>query len=496
MHERIRCEKLKDKIISAEEAASWVKDGMTIGTSGFTPAGFPKLVPSALADRIATMNEPFGIDLITGASVGEELDGRLAEMNAIRRRIPYQSNRTLRRQINEGQVRFSDMHLSHITPELRYGNLGTVDIGIIEAHAITEAGHIVPTTSVGISPTVARVAKTLIVELNITHPMELEGIHDIFIPADQPDRQPIPLVRPANRIGRPFIIAGPDRIQGIVISDKVDHVPDFHPATETEHTIARHLLDFVCHEIKVGRIPDSLPWQSGVGGVANAVLQGFLDAPLGQLEFFSEVLQDSVLDLIDAGRLAFASGCSVTLSDKGLERFHREIRKYKRHIVLRPQEMSNNPELIRRLGVIAVNTAIECDIYGHVNSTHVLGGQLVNGIGGSGDFARNAWLTVFVTPSTAKNGLISAIVPFCSHVDHAEHSVDVMVTEQGLADLRGKSPRERAQLIIDRCAHPDYRPLLNDYFARACKDRGGHEPHLLDEAFGFHTRFLATGSMK
>jgi len=136
------------------------------------------------------------------------------------------------------------------------------------------------------------------------------------------------------------------------------------------------------------------------------------------------------------------------------------------------------------------------DIYGHVNSTHVTGSQLMNGIGGSGDFLRNGALTFIVTPSTAKNGCISAIVPMVSHMDHSEHSVDVVVTEHGLVDTRPLTPRQVAEQIIKTCAHPDYRDLLWDYYQRAIYTHGGHEPHLLDEAFGFHTRYLATGSMK
>jgi hypothetical protein len=67
-----------------------------------------------------------------------------------------------------------------------------------------------------------------------------------------------------------------------------------------------------------------------------------------------------------------------------------------------------------------------------------------------------------------------------SHIDHTEHDVDIIVTEHGLADLRGKTPKERAVEIIEQCAHPDYRPLLRDYYARALERTGGaHTPHLL-----------------
>ena len=496
MRQRIRCPKLLDKIVTAEEAAALIRDGMNVGCSGFTPAGYPKLVPLALAKRIRETGEKTRINLFTGASVGNELDGALAEVEAIDRRMPYQSNKLLRDQINAGKVRFYDLHLSHVSAEIRYGYFGPVDVAIIEAHAITEEGNIIPTTSVGISPTLARIARTIIVEVNCVHPPELEGIHDIFMPEDQPDRQPIPIVKPSNRIGQPYIKAGPDRIHYIVLSDRPDSHSPFTPFSDVEKRIAEQLIDFIQTEVRSGRMPKGLPWQSGVGSVANAVLRGFLNSDFQNMEFYSEVLQDAVLDLVDSGKVVFASACSITLSDEGEKRFHQDIARYKRHLLLRPQEISNNPEVIRRLGVIAVNTALEADIYGHVNSTHLFGTQLMNGIGGSGDFERNAYVSIFVTPSTAKSGKISSIVPFVTHFDHSEHSVKVIVTEQGLADLRGKCPREIAREIITRCAHPDYRHMLLDYFERACREVGGHEPHLLAKAFSFHERFMDTGDMR
>lgn len=495
MNDRIRCPKLLEKVMTAEQAAALIQDGMNVGCSGFTPAGYPKEVPAALARRIKQTGEKCKINLFTGASVGEEIDGMLAEVNAIDKRMPYQSNSKLRKQINSGEVRFYDEHLSHVSSELRYGYYGAMDVAILEALAITEDGDVIPTTGVGIAPTLACLAKKVIVEVNTHYPLELEGIHDCFLPMDQPDRMPLPMVQVSNRIGRPYIKLGADRIDAIVITDNPGTHSSFAECTEDEISIAQQLIDFVSHEIKSGRMPRGLPWQSGVGGTANAVLKGFLTADFRNMEFYSEVLQDTVLDLIDAGIVTCASGCSITLSEEGSKRFLSNLSKYKPHVILRPQEISNNPEIIRRLGIIACNTAIEVDIYGHVNSSHIMGTQIMNGLGGSGDFERNSYLSVFVTPSTAKGGKISSIVPFVSHVDHTEHSVKVIITEQGLADLRGKCPREVAQEIISKCAHPSYRDMLQDYYDRAVREAGGHEPHLLREAFSFHQRFLEKGDM-
>jgi succinyl-CoA:acetate CoA-transferase len=247
--------------------------------------------------------------------------------------------------------------------------------------------------------------------------------------------------------------------------------------------------------VKAGRLPRRLPpLQSGVGSVANAVLHGFLQAGFGELDVYSEVLQDAVFDLLDAGAIRHASASSITLSPRKAKAVMADFARYRDRLILRPQEISNHPEIIRRLGLISINAAIEADIYGNVNSTHVLGSRMMNGIGGSGDFARNARLTVFVTKSVAKGGAISSIVPFVSHVDHTEHDVDVIVTEQGLADLRGLSPRERARAVIHHCAHPMYRPQLLAYYEEALA-RGGHTPHVLEKALMWHVRYEREGTM-
>jgi len=495
--QRIRYAPLLDKVVTADEAATHIRDGMTIATSGFTPFGYPKRVPQALADRVRRTGQPMKLTLLTGASVGDQLDGALARAGIVDRRFPYQTNDDTRKSINQGAIKYQDLHLSHVAQEVRYGFFGDIDVAIIEAVAITEDGGIVPSTSVGNSPTFVRKAKKIIVELNLNQPSGLEGMHDVYIPADPPARQPIPLVHPSDRIGTHFIPTDPEKIQAVVITDIPDAPPADVPGDAVADTMAGHLVEFLRHESKVGRLPSNLlPLQSGVGALANAVLRGLLDAGFGDLTMYSEVVQDSVLDLIDAGILKVASASSITFSGRVLTRFLSQLDKYRDKIILRPQEISNNPEIIRRLGVIAMNTALEVDIYGNVNSTHVLGTNVMNGIGGSGDFARNAYLTIFTTRSIAKDGNISSIVPMVSHVDHTEHDVKVIVTEQGVADLRGLCPRERARRIISCCAHPDYRDMLSDYLERAEKAGGKHTPHILDEALGWHCAFLKWKTMK
>jgi succinyl-CoA:acetate CoA-transferase len=73
----------------------------------------------------------------------------------------------------------------------------------------------------------------------------------------------------------------------------------------------------------------------------------------------------------------------------------------------------------------------------------------------------------------------------------------VLVTENGLADLRGLSPKQRARLVIEKCAADEFKPLLTDYFERALRNKGAlHTPHILSEAHSFHERYLKTGKMQ
>jgi succinyl-CoA:acetate CoA-transferase len=277
-----------------------------------------------------------------------------------------------------------------------------------------------------------------------------------------------------------------------------DYSPPSRPADGDSQLIAGHVLDFLTHEVRYGRLPATLPpLQSGVGNITNAVLAGLDAGPFPPLTAYTEVIQDSMLQLLRSGTMTIASATGFPLSEDGIADLQAGIAAYHDRIILRPQEISNHPEVIRRLGCLAMNGMIEADIYGNVNSTHIMGSSMQNGIGGSGDFARNASVAMFLSPSTAKSGAISCIVPMVSHVDHTEHDVHVIVTEQGLADLRGLPPRRRAQQIIDHCAHPGYRPALQDYLDRAtATGPGRHTPHLLDEALSWHVRYLHEGTMR
>lgn len=485
------------KNMTAAEAAALINDGDVVGFSGFTPAGAPKVVPNAIAERAEAEHaagRPFKIGMYTGASTGDMLDGALARANAVLFRTPYQSNKDLRTRINAQEAHYFDMHLSHEAQELRYGFLPRPQFAIVEACDLTDDGEIVPTSGVGILPTICRLADHIIVELNTTTPKALRGIHDIYEPQDPPMRQAIPVYRVSDRCGEPCVKVDPRKIVAVVESNVPNGGGKFAPIDDVTTKIGENVAHFLAAEIKAGRIPASfLPIQSGVGNIANAVLASLGENPdIPPFEMYTEVIQDAVIGLMKEGHVKFASGCSLTVSQPVLEDVYQNLDFFKQRIVLRPQEISNNPEVARRLGLITINTALEADIFGNINSTHVLGTKMMNGIGGSCDFTRNAYISIFTTPSTAKDGKISAIVPMVSHLDQSEHSVKVLITEYGVADLRGKSPIQRAHCIIDNCVHPDYRDMLRRYIESAPK---AHTPMNIYTCFEMHKAFAETGDM-
>ncbi len=484
--------------ITAREAAEIIKNGDTLGLSGFTAPGAPKAITEELAviaEKEHAEGRPFKVNIFTGASTSDHVDGVLSRANAINMRAPYQNVPDLRKRINCHDVHYFDRHLSDMSQETRYGFYGKIDVAIIEAADITDSGEIVLGCGVGNIPTYAAMADKIIIELNAKLPAALHGMHDIYMPLDPPYRREIGIYKPSDRIGSPVLKVDPAKVVGIVRTDSYDGVKSFTEPDAVSKQIGANVVSFLLNEYRNGGIPkEFLPLQSGVGNVANAVLYDLGESTvLPTFQMYTEVVQDAVYELIKKGKCSLASTCSMTFSDKVEEELFSNMDFFHDKIIMRPAEISNNPEVVRRLGVIAMNTALEADIFGGVNSTHVLGTKMMNGIGGSGDFTRNAYISIFSCPSVSKGGLISNIVPMVAHADHSEHSVDIVVTDQGIADLRHLDPVDRALSIINNCAHPDYRPLLLDYLKLG---KGGQTPHTLQAAFAFHCAFNETGDMR
>jgi acetyl-CoA hydrolase len=483
--------------LTADEAAARISNGDTVAFSGFGAAASAKAVPPSLAARARDLHskgKPFRIRVLTGASTDESIDEALAQAGAISWRAPYQSSPTLRQQINNQQVEYVDMHLSHVPQTVSFGFFGKIDIAVIEAIEVTRDGRVYLSSAIGASPAFLQWAEHVIIEVNQHHSMRLREMADILVLPPPPHRNPIPIYDPLTRVGWPYAVVDPRKVVGIVETDEPDRVAPFMPSDRVSQKIADHVVEFLLSEMRAGRIPpEFLPLQSGVGNVANAVMAGLGKHPgIPPFSMYSEVFQDALVELMEAGNLISASATGLNVTHDNLQRIYANMDFFSPRIVLRPQELSNHPGIIRRLGVIAMNTAMEVDIYGNVNSTHVCGQRIMNGVGGSGEFTRNAYLSIFTCPSVAKGGKISSVVPMCPHVDNNEHSVQVIVTEQGLADLRGLGPMQRAKVIIERCAHPAYRDYLRRYVAEAPV---GHIPHDLSRCFDLHRNLMAYGSM-
>ena len=512
---RIGKKSLLDKVRHVEEVVPYFKNNMSLGWSGFTGVGGPKIVPTALADFVEKQklnqdgSEEMRFNLITGASTDLPIESRWADLKMIKRRTPHQVGKKISAAINRGEILFFDKHLSMTPQDMLYGyytksqSQPNIDVALIEATEIDENGHVILGPSVGAVPEMVAYADKIIIELNTALP-SFKGVHDINMPLTPPNRIPYPVTQVHERFGTVGVPIPEDKILAIIESTQCDTVPDNAPSDVVSETIAGHLIDFFKHEVKQGRLPQNLhPLQSGIGNVANAIVGGLANSEFEDLQVWTEVFQDSFLDFLENGKLHYASSTSVRLTPKGFERFFKNFDQFKQKLILRSQQVGNHPELIRRLGCIAMNTPVEVDMYAHANSTCVNGSRMLNGLGGSGDFLRNAKLSVMHTPSsrptkTDKTG-ISCIVPFATHIDHTEHDLDVVVTEQGLADLRGLAPRERSRAIIKNCAHPDYKDQLFAYLELAekqCAGRAMHEPHSLANAFKMHLNAEANGTMK
>ncbi|KAK7424556.1 acetyl-CoA hydrolase [Neonectria magnoliae] len=508
---RIRNPALLKKLTRAEDLMHHFPNGAYIGWSGFTGVGYPKKVPTYMADYVEQNNlqGKLKYSLFVGASSGAETENRWASLDMINRRSPHQVGKDISKGINSGRINFFDKHLSMFPTDLVYGfytkdrENKNLDVTVIEASEILEDGSVVLGASIGATPELIQMADKIIIEVNTAIP-SFKGLHDITLTDLPPYRKPYQITDVRDRIGTESIAIDPSKVVAVIESDYQDATTDNTAADDNSYRIANHLIEFLEHEVKHGRLPENLlPLQSGIGNVANAIIGGLNNSKFKNLNVWTEVIQDTFLDLFDSGKLDYATATSIRFSPDGFRRFYSNWDEYAPKTLLRSQAVSNAPEIIRRLGVIGMNTPVEVDIYAHANSTCVNGSRMLNGLGGSADFLRNAKYSIMHTPSTRPSKTdphgVSCIVPMCTHIDQTEHDLDVIVTEQGLADVRGLSPRERARVIISKCAHPVYQPILSHYFEKAeseCLKKGmGHQPHLLFNSFDLHKALQDEGSM-
>jgi succinyl-CoA:acetate CoA-transferase len=474
--QRIRKAELRGKITTAKEAAQFFRDGMVVATSGTGVSGFPREVFGALKERIQN-GDSLRIDLISSGPLGPEIEDALAEVGGIRKRIGTVGSKMLRQAINRGEVGFLEGKTGKVCQYARRGYYGKIDVAVIEAAGINEKGQIIPGTCVYDAPDWLELASTVIIEINLRRPLEMEGMHDIYHP--EPSRC-IPLNHPLERIGSPYIPVDMPKIKHIVFADREDRIIPSSPPTEKTLRIAKNMEEFLKQERRrQGELP---PLEVGFGDVLNAFLWLLARSDFSSLIFYQGVATDPLLDLIDAGKIKGICCSGLRFSGSALHRFCSRLEHYKTYFILRPVTLTNSAEMVSRFGVMAINSGLEADIQGQVNSSHSRGSQLIGGVGGSYDFARNSSVSLFALSSTFQQGKISSIVPRVSHVDHTEHEVDVLITEHGIADLRALEPYERAERIIEQCADPKFRESLRTYVEKA-KVHGGRIPILVKDEF-------------
>lgn len=484
LEERILCPELFERVMSAQEAACGIRSGMTIGLSGFG-LGHPKAIPNALAE----LGEAKELSIISAAASDEEMIGNGVRTGSIARYSAFQVHKGLRNLINTGKVDFIDCHLSQLGRKIRKGYFGNIDCAIVECCKINADGGIVPTLNAAIVDAIVETADKVLLEINIGIPVSIEGIHDFGKGGA--------IHNILDRIGDYSVYCDPGKIAGIVFSDIPDPGARFRDTNELYESIAGNVVKFLENEVSCDRLPREFTFQSGMGGVANAVMSGLSRGGFSNLSMFTEVLTDAGLGFVRSGMVKQVSTTALDISHESLQYVYNEIDFFKKRVVLRPLDVTNAAENISEMNLVSMNTAVEVDIYGNVNSTNVMGSKMLNGLGGSNDFCRNAGISIFTTPSTAKDGAISSIVPMVAHVDSTEHDTDIIITEYGIADLRGKCPRNRVSELIENCAHPEYRKPLWDYYNGAVAICGeAQTPHDLSKALSWHQRFLETGSMK
>ena len=482
---------LKNRISTAEEAAASIRDGMTVAMSGYAMAGYPKAVVEALVRRKQS-GEDLSFGLITGANV-PWLDDTLGAEKLVSRRAPMVASRTLASQANNGSLRYVEQQMSKMPRLLRNGSFGPIDIAVVEALGFDAHGDLIPTSSIGMTHYLMDAADEIIVEINTAQPDALRNLHDIYIPAAAPDTQPIPLVRTNQRIGTSGLQVDPGKIRHIVETDIPERMEPQPAGTAVTKSIADHLFNFLELEVqKIGHLP---PIQTGFGSLADSVADAFQQSSFRDLQFFCGGITEPVLELLVSGKAVALSTGGLGMSER-VEQILNDTPNLSDHLVIRNGDITNSAEVIGRLGLVALNTGIEIDIYGNVNSSHIAGSRVVNGIGGGASFAQNAGLSVILMPSTAKGGAISNVVPMVSHQDISEHDVDVVVTEHGIADLRGLDDGERADAIVTHCASEAYRGQLAAYLRVARERCGGHHPQLPEAAFGWYRRLKEEGTMR
>jgi acyl-CoA hydrolase len=476
---------------TAEDASALITDSMHVAMSGYSGAGYPKAVVEALRER-KLAGDAFGISLITGANV-PWVDERLGSVGLLTMRTPMVAHKSLSTLVNRGEVCYAEQQMNRMPRLLRADAFGRIDILVVEALGFDAQGNLIPTNAIGMLDLLMQAADRIIIEINRAQHERLAFLHDVYIMQEPPHTQPIPLVKSDQRIGLKGIPFDHRKIIAIVETDIPENSTQLYNATEPSEVMAQNLFNFL--ELEYSDCKGDLPpVQTGFGSLADSITTGFQNTNFKDIQFFCGGVGEAAMTLLERGKARSLSTGGLGMNEK-VASILSTFPHLEESLVIRNGSVTNSSEIISRLALIALNTGIEIDIYGNVNSSHIAGSKVVNGIGGGANFAQNSGLSIVLIPSLSKGGAISNIVPMVSHQDINEHDVDVVITEHGVADVRGLGDVQRAEKIIETCASPEYKEALSSYLQRAINTSGGHHPQLPLQAFGWYERLKDTGTM-
>jgi succinyl-CoA:acetate CoA-transferase len=493
LRSRIKDVDLLDKVMDAEDAVrKFVAGSKAIAISGMTGTGYPKVVPRAMSEYVERAGEKFDVVVYGAGTVGVDLEEHLSRIG-VRRRFPIgASAEVTRKLVNSREFEAYDMWLTEYSRWLRDDVLtrrfSGIDIAIVEATGVTEEGLVLG-TSVDAIPVFIEKARGVIVELSLVKPYML-GLHDIYVPKIN---EVIPVRSVLDRIGDRVVKVPKSKVMAVVPSTIDDQRGAYSPGGDIDRRVVENIVDFLSKEASEdpNLRTDYVTLQPAAGPIASLLADRIHEIGFS-LSIWGEIASVRWLKTLSGNVKAISGSAIYTLpGDERLrEEFYENIDEFKDRVVLRPQAISNSPEIISRFYHINVQQAIEVDVYGQVNITYI-GDRFIVGVGGSGDHAKASYITIVALPSITGSGL-PRVVPLVYHVDLVDHDVDIIVTDQGWADLRGLSPLEKARAIIEGCAHPSYKDILWDYLETVVK-KTGHRPVDLRKAVEFREKLFASG---
>ena len=493
LRSRVKDVDLLDKVMDAEDAVrKFVAGSKAIAISGMTGTGYPKVVPRAMSEYVERTGEKFDVVVYGAGTVGVDLEEYLSRIG-IRRRFPIgASAEVTRKLVNSREFEAYDMWLTEYSRWLRDDVLtrrfSGIDIAIVEATGVTEEGLVLG-TSVDAIPVFIEKARGVIVELSLVKPYML-GLHDIYVPKIN---EVIPVRSVLDRIGDRVVKIPKSKVMAVVPSTIDDQRGAYSPGGDIDRRVVENIVDFLSKEASEdpNLRTDYVTLQPAAGPIASLLADRIHEIGFS-LSIWGEIASVRWLKTLNGNVKAISGSAIYTLpGDERLrEEFYENIDEFKDRVVLRPQAISNSPEIISRFYHINVQQAIEVDVYGQVNITYI-GDRFIVGVGGSGDHAKASYITIVALPSITGSGL-PRVVPLVYHVDLVDHDVDIIVTDQGWADLRGLSPLEKARAIIEECAHPSYKDMLWDYLETVVK-KTGHRPVDLRKAVEFREKLFTSG---